>query len=1319
AYLLHEKMLLQTILKISTFVFLSSRQFCQVNGQCVDQAGVITNGKTCAQLLASDCYDATFLNNCCQTCKTFYTGVTGCEYGDKVANCVVSLCEYYSNPSECCVTCKVTTTAAPTTSTSATSTIPTLATTTKTPISTTPPTLAAITPTTSFIATTTQPTITTTPKVTLGATTATISKTIATVTAYTSTTSSLQVPMAPSVSIISQTTHTITLNVTLQAGSTVNQFEITASTGVVQKIPLPAGNVSVKYVFNVPNDSGTCFTLDIVATNAAGTSPVTTLSDACYAPLPPSVVIVTQTTTNITLNMTVPQGSLGNTFEVLITRAGTNLSVPLSLGGSRSIQYVLDTAVEAGSCFRLEVITIVTNNPIKSQATIFSDVCYAPKKPEVTVVTQTTSNVTLTVTLPAGSLGNTFKVIAIGGGSIQYSIIAMRGFRSIQHVVDIVTEAGTCFIIEAVTLVINNSIASDKTTLSNVCYAPKKPDIIVITQTISSVILNITLPTFSLGNTIEIKVTGGGAFRSVPLTTGVSRSVQHVFNEAADAGTCFSLEFLIVVTTNPIKSDTTTITNACYAPKKPDIIVITQTISSVILNITLPTFSLGNTIEIKVTGGGAFRSVPLTTGVSRSVQHVFNEAAEAGTCFSLEFLIVVTTNPIKSDTTTITNACYAPLPPSVVIVTQTTTNITLNMTVPQGSLGNTFEVLITRAGTNLSVPLSLGGSRSIQYVLDTAVEAGSCFRLEVITIVTNNPIKSQATIFSDVCYAPKKPEITVVTQTTSNVTLTVTLPAGSLGNTFKVIAIGGGSIQYSIIAMRGFRSIQHVVDIVTEAGTCFIIEAVTLDINNSIASDKTTLSNVCYAPKKPDIIVITQTISSVILNITLPTFSLGNTIEIKVTGGGAFRSVPLTTGVSRSVQHVFNEAADAGTCFSLEFLIVVTTNPIKSDTTTITNACYAPSKPEVNVVAQTTMNITMTITLPTESLGSSFEVRVIGGVASRTVPLIDDGSRSVQHVFNEVAKAGTCFSIEIFTLVSSNPIKSDTTVTSSCYVPLKPYGSVFEQAMDYIIFNMALQAGSTGKSFNVKVTDGKEYDLGIPEGSTDVQFAFNETGIPGTCFTLQVKTLSFGNVTESEASTIPNTCYAPKRPEVNVVETTITNIKLNISVASDSFAKSFQIRRTGETAMTVDFPSGNAPAFYLFDSPGKAGTCFTFEIVAIAADDRARSSVFVINNTCYEKMIVAVSSVGGLICVCGAAAVLCTIAMKMKKAQQNKKYSPPRHHKNHRLRSHRYGSHRKIPDYFGTYYPTHAHYYNHQIYNLDPRTNNGNIQDYMTSQVYN
>ncbi|KAK3604579.1 hypothetical protein CHS0354_005411 [Potamilus streckersoni] len=105
-----KNMLLQSIHPINIFFLLTCLQMFQVKGQCVNQLGVIKNGKTCVQLQPWECYDATVVSNCCQSCTTTYTGIIGCEYGDKVANCIDVLCTHYADANECCATCKLRTT---------------------------------------------------------------------------------------------------------------------------------------------------------------------------------------------------------------------------------------------------------------------------------------------------------------------------------------------------------------------------------------------------------------------------------------------------------------------------------------------------------------------------------------------------------------------------------------------------------------------------------------------------------------------------------------------------------------------------------------------------------------------------------------------------------------------------------------------------------------------------------------------------------------------------------------------------------------------------------------------------------------------------------------------------------------------------------------------------------------------------------------------------------------------------------------------------------------------------------------------------------
>ncbi|KAK3598555.1 hypothetical protein CHS0354_010732 [Potamilus streckersoni] len=83
-----------------------------------DTSGIVKNGKTCSELTSSanyECYNATIETSCCASCNAIATGIMGCQYGDRVQNCAAILCSIYTDPTECCFTCR--TTAATTTTT--------------------------------------------------------------------------------------------------------------------------------------------------------------------------------------------------------------------------------------------------------------------------------------------------------------------------------------------------------------------------------------------------------------------------------------------------------------------------------------------------------------------------------------------------------------------------------------------------------------------------------------------------------------------------------------------------------------------------------------------------------------------------------------------------------------------------------------------------------------------------------------------------------------------------------------------------------------------------------------------------------------------------------------------------------------------------------------------------------------------------------------------------------------------------------------------------------------------------------------------------
>nr|XP_022324388.1 uncharacterized protein LOC111125156 isoform X2 [Crassostrea virginica] len=76
-----------------------------------DSAGVVLRypdkNMTCSfddiKSRPSACYQVE--NKCCQQCKHFHTGITGCEYGDRVSGCTTFLCQQITYAHQCCGTC--------------------------------------------------------------------------------------------------------------------------------------------------------------------------------------------------------------------------------------------------------------------------------------------------------------------------------------------------------------------------------------------------------------------------------------------------------------------------------------------------------------------------------------------------------------------------------------------------------------------------------------------------------------------------------------------------------------------------------------------------------------------------------------------------------------------------------------------------------------------------------------------------------------------------------------------------------------------------------------------------------------------------------------------------------------------------------------------------------------------------------------------------------------------------------------------------------------------------------------------------------------
>ncbi|VDI42692.1 Hypothetical predicted protein [Mytilus galloprovincialis] len=73
-----------------------------------DQTGVIVLGHTCASLIlqqAYRCYNPTIYPQCCKSCNNIATGVTGCEFGDKIDCSAITSYGCYANGENCCNTC--------------------------------------------------------------------------------------------------------------------------------------------------------------------------------------------------------------------------------------------------------------------------------------------------------------------------------------------------------------------------------------------------------------------------------------------------------------------------------------------------------------------------------------------------------------------------------------------------------------------------------------------------------------------------------------------------------------------------------------------------------------------------------------------------------------------------------------------------------------------------------------------------------------------------------------------------------------------------------------------------------------------------------------------------------------------------------------------------------------------------------------------------------------------------------------------------------------------------------------------------------------
>jgi hypothetical protein len=97
-----------------------NKKYCH-EGSCIENNSAPESSDTCAfgnepnigcfNLVVSEpsqCYIADIRHTCCQTCEALFTGITGCEYGDRSDDCMRIECENGDQdyaPKTCCLTC--------------------------------------------------------------------------------------------------------------------------------------------------------------------------------------------------------------------------------------------------------------------------------------------------------------------------------------------------------------------------------------------------------------------------------------------------------------------------------------------------------------------------------------------------------------------------------------------------------------------------------------------------------------------------------------------------------------------------------------------------------------------------------------------------------------------------------------------------------------------------------------------------------------------------------------------------------------------------------------------------------------------------------------------------------------------------------------------------------------------------------------------------------------------------------------------------------------------------------------------------------------
>ncbi|XP_062576119.1 uncharacterized protein LOC134238008 [Saccostrea cucullata] len=353
------------------------------------------NGMNCSAAALSQnwvCYDTSIHENCCESCPTVNTGITGCEFGDRSTACDEASCPFYDPTSRdvtCCLTCNPQTTTLPPTTTSPSTTTTTLPQTTTTPTTTT--TTLPITTTTPTTTTTTTLTPTTTKTTTLTPTTTTTTTLTPTTTTTTTLTPTTTTTITLPITTTTPTTTATTLTPTTTTTTTTTTLPPSTTTPITTTITLPPTTTTPTTTTptlppSTTTPTTTTTTLLPTTTTTTTLPPSTTTSSTMTTTFPPTTP--TTTTTTLPPSTTTPT----TTTTTLLPTTTTTTTLPPSTTTSSTMTTTLPPTTPTTTTTTLPPST---NTPTTTTTTL----------PPITTTTttlppSTTTSSTMTTTLP-------------------------------------------------------------------------------------------------------------------------------------------------------------------------------------------------------------------------------------------------------------------------------------------------------------------------------------------------------------------------------------------------------------------------------------------------------------------------------------------------------------------------------------------------------------------------------------------------------------------------------------------------------------------------------------------------------------------------------------------------------------------------------------------------------------------------------------------------------------------------------------------------------------------------------------------------------